>query len=142
MLYLIFVIIIFNYYNYNISFLNKWKITTCFNPNHPSMAHLVACDYPKCSRKCSHKLGFHVILRTSMAMDEKFFPSHKFCNYTFNFMAMSCLLRLIILWHLSSIARLFLITCVHNNYKWVANLVVDFQIPFSVLSKSHKNYQN
>jgi hypothetical protein len=52
-----------------------------------------------------------------MVMDEKFWPSHKFCNYTFNFMAMSCLLRLTILWQLFLVARLFLIACVHNNYK-------------------------
>ncbi len=36
-----------------------FKITTWSNPNHPLMAHLVACDYSKCS--C--KLEFHVILR-------------------------------------------------------------------------------
>ncbi len=39
------------------------KITTWLNPNHPSMAHLVACDYPKYSCKCSCKLEFHVILK-------------------------------------------------------------------------------
>ncbi len=37
-------------------FYGHW-LTTYLNPNHPSMAHLVACDYPK----CSYKLGFHVI---------------------------------------------------------------------------------
>ncbi len=35
------------------------KITMWLNPNHPSMAHLVTCDYPKCNLN----LGFHVILR-------------------------------------------------------------------------------
>ncbi len=39
------------------------EITTWLNPNHPPMAHLVACNYPKCSCKCNHKLGFHIILR-------------------------------------------------------------------------------
>ncbi len=38
-----------------------FKITMWLNPNHPSMAHLVASDYPKCNRKCHHKLGFHII---------------------------------------------------------------------------------
>jgi hypothetical protein len=66
-----------------------------------------------------------------MAMDEKFWPSRKVCNYTFNFMAMSCLLWLTILWHMFKATRLFLVTCVHYNYKWIANLVVDFQFSFS-----------
>ncbi len=35
------------------------ETTMWLNLNHPLMAHLVACDYPKCS--C--KLRFHVILR-------------------------------------------------------------------------------
>jgi hypothetical protein len=64
-------------------------------------------------------------------MDENFWPSCKVCDYTFNFMAMSCLLQLIVLWHLSKTTRLFLIACVHDNYKWVTNLVIDFQISFS-----------
>jgi hypothetical protein len=67
-----------------------------------------------------------------MAMDEKLWHSFKVCDYTFNFMAMSCLLQFIILWHLSKVTILFLVVvlvaCVHYNYKWVANLVVDFQI--------------
>ncbi len=63
-----------------------------------------------------------------MAMDEKFWPNCKVYNYTFNFIAMSCLLQLIVLWHLFKTTRLFLVKCVHNNYKWVANLVVAFQI--------------
>jgi hypothetical protein len=32
-------------------------------------------------------------------------------------MAMSCLLQLTILWHLSKAIRLFLVVCVHYNYK-------------------------
>jgi hypothetical protein len=51
-----------------------------------------------------------------MAMDEKFWPSHKVCDYTFNFKAMPCLLQLTILWHLSKATRLFLVACVHYNY--------------------------
>ncbi len=35
---------------------------------------------------------FVIRLSTSMTMDEKFLPSCKVCDYTFNFMAMSCLL--------------------------------------------------
>jgi len=65
-------------------------------------------------------------------MDEKFLLSHKVYNYTFNFMAMSCLLQLIILWHLSKATRLFFVTCVHYNYKWITNSVIDFQIFSSV----------
>ncbi len=64
-------------------------------------------------------------------MDEKLWPSCKVCDYTFNFMAMSCFLRLTILWHLSKATRLFLVTCVHYNYKWVTNLVIDFQFSSS-----------
>jgi hypothetical protein len=66
-----------------------------------------------------------------MAMDEKFWPNRKVCDYIFNFMAMSCLLWLVVLWHLSKAIRLFLISCVHYNYKWVANWIVDFQISSS-----------
>jgi len=66
-------------------------------------------------------------------MDEKFRPSYKVYDYTFNFMAMSCLLQLIVLWHLSKATMLFLVTCVHYNYKWVTNSIVDFQISSSVL---------
>jgi hypothetical protein len=33
-----------------------------------------------------------------------------------------------------------LITCVHYNYKWVTNLVVDFQISSNVLSTLKKIY--
>ncbi len=42
-------------------FYGQWflKFTTWLNLNHSSMAHLVACGYPKCSRK----LGIHVIPR-------------------------------------------------------------------------------
>jgi hypothetical protein len=64
-------------------------------------------------------------------MDEKFWLSHKVCDYTFNFMAMSYLLQLTILWHLFKATRLFLVACVHYNYKWVANLIFDFQFSFS-----------
>ncbi len=46
-------------------------------------------------------------------------------------MAMSCLLWLIVLWHLSKATKLFLIACVHYNYKWVANSILDFQISSS-----------
>jgi hypothetical protein len=52
-----------------------------------------------------------------MAMDEFFLPSHKVYDYIFNFMAMSCLLRLTILWHLSKVIKLFLVTYVRYNYK-------------------------
>jgi len=48
-------------------------------------------------------------------------------------MAMPCLLGLTILWHLSKATRLFLVACVHYNYKWIANLVVDFQISSNVI---------
>jgi hypothetical protein len=48
-------------------------------------------------------------------------------------MAMPCLLRLTILWHLSKATRLLLVTCVHFNYKWITNLVVDFQISFNAI---------
>jgi hypothetical protein len=47
-----------------------------------------------------------------MVMDEIFWPSRKVYDYIFNFMAMSYLLRLIVLWHLSKATRLFLVTCV------------------------------
>jgi hypothetical protein len=46
-----------------------------------------------------------------MAMDENFWPSRKVCDYTFNFMAMSCLLQLIVLRHLFKTTKLYLITC-------------------------------
>jgi hypothetical protein len=65
-------------------------------------------------------------------MDEKLWPNRKVCDYTFNFMAMSCLLQLIILWHLSKATRLFLIACVHYNYKRVTNSIIGFQISSSV----------
>jgi hypothetical protein len=52
-----------------------------------------------------------------MAMDEKFWPSCKVCDYTFNFMAMSCLLQLIVLWHFYKATKLFLVACVHYNCK-------------------------
>jgi hypothetical protein len=55
-------------------FLNKWEIATYFMAisflnyhmvkfEPPINGTLVACDYPKCSHKCSRKLGFHIILR-------------------------------------------------------------------------------
>ncbi len=62
-----------------------------------------------------------------MAMHEKLWPNHKVCEYTFNFIMMSCILQLTILWHLSKATRLFLVTCVHYNYKWVTNSIIDFQ---------------
>jgi hypothetical protein len=52
-----------------------------------------------------------------MVMDEIFRRSHKVCDYTFDFMAMSCLLRLTVLWHLSKAISLFLVARVHYNYK-------------------------
>jgi hypothetical protein len=64
-------------------------------------------------------------------MDDKFWPNRKVCNYIFNFMAMSHLLQLIVLWHLSKASRLVLVACVHYNYKWVANSIVHFQISSS-----------
>jgi hypothetical protein len=97
------------------------------------MAHLVTCEYPKCSCKYSRKLGFHIILKIISGNDEKIWPNFKVCNYTFNFMAMPCLLWLIVLWHLSMATRLFLVACVYCNYKWVANSIIDFQISFSVI---------
>jgi hypothetical protein len=51
-------------------------------------------------------------------------------------MAMSCLLRIIVLWHLSKATKLFLISCVHYNYKCVTNLVVDFQFFSTVIQGS------
>jgi hypothetical protein len=47
-------------------------------------------------------------------------------------MAISCLLQWIFLWHLSKTIRLFLVVCVHYNYKWVTYLVIDYQISSSV----------
>jgi hypothetical protein len=35
-----------------------------------------------------------------MAMDEKLWPSSNVCDYIFNFMTMSYLLQLNVLWHL------------------------------------------
>jgi hypothetical protein len=67
-----------------------------------------------------------------MTMDEKFWPGHKVCNYIFNVMTMSCLLQLIVLWHLSKVTMCFLVACVHYNYKGVANSIVDFQMSSSV----------
>ncbi len=61
-------------------------------------------------------------------MDEKFWPSCEVSNYIFNFMAMSCFLQLIILWHLSKAIKLLLVVCVYYNYKRVTNLVTNFQI--------------
>jgi hypothetical protein len=52
-----------------------------------------------------------------MTMDERFWPSCEVCDFTFNFMAMSCLLQLTVLWHLSKETRLFLVAYVHYNYK-------------------------
>jgi hypothetical protein len=40
-------------------------------------------------------------------MDDKFCLNQKVYDYTFNFMAMSCLLWLTILWHLFKATRLF-----------------------------------
>jgi hypothetical protein len=101
------------------------------NPNHPSMGHLVACNYPKCNHKCSYKLGFHIILRIIHDNGWKLWHNRKVGDHTFNFMAMSCLLQLTILWHLSKRTRLFLVTCVHYNYKWIANSIIDFQFSSS-----------
>jgi hypothetical protein len=64
-------------------------------------------------------------------MDEKIWPSHKVCDYIFNFIAMSCLLWLTILWHLSKATMLVLVACVHYNYKWITNSIVHFQISSS-----------
>ncbi len=66
-----------------------------------------------------------------MVMNEIFWHSRKVYDYTFDFMAMSCLLLLTVLWHLSKAIRLFLVACVHYNYKWVTNSLVDFQILFN-----------
>ncbi len=41
-------------------------------------------------------------------------------------------LQLIILWHLFKPTRLFLVACVHYNYKWITNVVIDFQISCSI----------
>jgi hypothetical protein len=96
------------------------------------MAHLVACNYPKCNHKCNHKLGFQSYSKSTIAMDENFWVSCKVCVYIFNFMPMSCFLQLTVLWHLSKVTKLFSVTCVHYNYKCVANLIVDFQKNSSV----------
>jgi len=43
------------------------------------------------------KIGSPVMcFHPSMAMDETFWPSQKVYDYTFNFMAMSCLLALVL----------------------------------------------
>jgi hypothetical protein len=103
----------------------KWTMSSNFD-------HLVACDYPKCSHKCSCKLKVpHHIKNHPWQWMKLFGLVIRFATYTFNFMAMSCLLRLTTLRHLSKAIRLFLITCVHYNSKWIANLVVDFQIYFT-----------
>jgi len=65
-----------------------------------------------------------------MAMDEKIWSSGKVCNYIFNFMAMSCLVWLIILLHLSKVSKLVLVISVHYNYKWIVNPIVGFNICF------------
>ncbi len=39
-----------------------------------------------------------------------------------------------VLWHLSKATKLFLVTCVHYNYKWVTNIVIDFQISLSEMT--------
>jgi hypothetical protein len=52
-----------------------------------------------------------------MVMDEIFWCSGKVYDYTFDFMAISCLLQLTILWHLFEATRVFLVAYVHYNYK-------------------------
>jgi hypothetical protein len=52
-----------------------------------------------------------------MAIDEKIWLSHKACDCTFNFMPMSCLLQLTILWHLFKATNFFIVTHVHYDYK-------------------------
>jgi hypothetical protein len=52
-----------------------------------------------------------------MVLDEIFWHNRKVCDYTFDLMAMSCLLQLIVLLHLFKTTRLFLVACVHYNYK-------------------------
>jgi hypothetical protein len=68
-------------------------------------------------------------------MDEKLWHSHKVYNYTSNFMATSRLLQLTILWHLSKATRIFLITCVHYNHKWITNSIIDYPIS-SIVNKA------
>ncbi len=97
------------------------------------MAYLGTCDYTKYSSKCNHKLKFQVILRIIHNNVWEIMASHKVCNYIFNFIAMLCLLWLIVLWHLSKATRLFSIACVHYNYKWVTNSVIDFQNPSNAI---------
>jgi hypothetical protein len=100
----------------------KWTMSSNFD-------HLVACDYPKCSHKCNFKLKVPHHIKNQPWQWMKFFGLViRFATYTFNFMAMSCLLQVTVLWHLSRAIKLFLITCVYYNYKRVANLVIDFQI--------------
>jgi hypothetical protein len=41
-----------------------------------------------------------------MVMDEFFWFGHKVCDYIFNFMAMSYMLWLIVLWHLFKATKL------------------------------------
>jgi hypothetical protein len=64
-------------------------------------------------------------------MDEFFNPSCKVSNYTFNFMSISSLSWLTVLWHLSKTTKVFLVACVHYNYKWVTNSIFDFQVSSS-----------
>jgi hypothetical protein len=49
-----------------------------------------------------------------MAIDEKLWPNHKVCECTFKF---QLLLQLTILWHLSKATSLFIVACVHYDYK-------------------------
>ncbi len=62
--------------------------------------------------------------------------SHLVTNPMLGLWHMPCLLQLIVLWHLSKVIRLFLVACVHYNYKRVANSIVDFQFSFNEI-KSH-----
>jgi len=50
-----------------------------------------------------------------MAMDEKFWPSCKVCDYTFNFMAMSSLLQLVVPLHLNPIFHVLLLNLVAHD---------------------------
>jgi hypothetical protein len=81
----------------------KWKKTKCmFWPSH----------------------WLHEISLPKRQWMKVFGPSYKVCDYTFNFMAMSCLLWLIVLLHLSIPTRLFLVACVHYDYKWITNVLL------------------
>jgi hypothetical protein len=55
------------------------------------------------------QIGVPCHIKDYPSIDEKLWPSFKVCDYTLNFMAMSCLLQLTVLWQLSKATRFFLV---------------------------------